>query len=943
MRRALRLLAACSVIAAACVPPEPAAPIPPPISYLPPRPTAAVPPPAPVLPPEAPPLARLPADVRPVQAALFLQIDPRADRFAGTVEILVDLTRPRDVIWLHGRGIHAKAASVRLEGSAPLDATYGEVDPSGVAALRLAQPIGPGRAVVRIDYDAPFGRTAEGLYLASRGGDRYAFTQLEAVAARRMMPCFDEPAFKIPFDLTLFVPNGMEAIASTRELERAPAQGDLVRISYAQTAPLPAYLLAFAVGPLDVVQGPPIPPNAVRKRPIPLRGAAARGRGKELRYALAHTGEVVRALEQYVGIEYPYDKLDILAVPGKRGAMENPGAITFAERLLLVDEARAPASQKRAFWSVMTHEVAHQWFGDLVTMPWWDDLWLNEAFATWATGRLLPEMRPGEDLDLVRVVRAQGAMETDSLISARQVRQEVRTIHDIQNAFDEITYRKGAGVIGMFERWMGRDAFRAGITSYLTAHQNGNATADDLFAALSVAAGRDVGGPFRSFVSQAGVPLVEARLACSPAGNYLALRQSRHLPLGSAGDPRRTWEIPVCAKVPDGKRTQEVCTLLTGAEGTLPLPAAKCPAWVMPNADAAGYYVLSMPPADMKKLTTSALKELTVPERLAVVHGLRAAWARGTPVADVLPLLTPLATQPDRAVVQAVMEPFRTARSWLTTAAEREAIEKQAQRVFGPAWREVGWEPRKGKAEDEARRGLRAELLDFMVTVARDPAVRKEAASRGKAYVGFGKDAALHPEVADGDLLGTCLAAAAEDGDAALFDHLLRLLERTTDEASRGHLIVALGSFRAPDLAARGLALTFDPRIAAQDLTVILETQLGAPATRDAAWAWFERNVDQIAAKRPPSRRGQLPHLGTRFCDRAHADALSVLFAERIEKLEGGPRNLAAALEAIHLCAARRSAQEPSFRKALKIPEPAPGPAARADPGKSAAGASERR
>lgn len=931
MSRALRLLAVSSVLAlAACLPEEPAGPIPPPFVYTAPPPaTAPAPPP---LPAEPAPTERLPQDVRPAQAALFLHLDPRADRFAGTIEILVDLTRPRDVIWLHGKGLHVRSATVRAEGAAPAPAAYGEVDPSGVAALRLAQPVGPGRAVIRIDYDAPFGRDGEGLYLVERGGKRYAFSQLEAIAARTAVPCFDEPAFKIPYDITLFVPKGMEAVTNTREIERSYPGADIARISFAQTPPLPSYLLAFAVGPLDVVNGPVLAPTAVRKRQVRLRGVAAEGRGKELSYALAHTGEILTALEAYLGMEYPYDKLDVLAVPEKRGAMENPGAVTFAEQLLLVDEASAPASQRRAFWGVTTHELAHQWFGDLVTMPWWDDTWLNEAFATWATARLLPELRPGEGFDLAHALNAQRAMHTDGLVSARKVRQEVRTVHDIQNAFDDITYRKGGGVIAMFERWVGRDAFRAGLGSYLSAHQHGNATADDLFAALTVAAGRDVAGPFRSFVDQPGVPLVEARLACGASGNYLSLRQSRHLPLGSAGDPRRTWQIPVCAKVPDGKSTQEVCTLLTGEEGTLPLPGSKCPAWVMPNAGGAGYYVMSMPPADLKRLTAKAWKELSGPERLAAALALRAAWTRGTPVADVLPALAPLARDPEHAVVKAATEPFEVARGWLTDPAGRAAVEKQAQRALGRAWKDVGWAPKKGQADGEERRALRADLLAFMALVARDPAVRREAAARGRAYVGFGGDGALHPEAVDRDLAGACLVAAAEDGDAALFEHLLRLLGKETSDVVRARLVTALGSFRAPDLAARALGLTFDARVPATELTAILEAQLGAPETRDAAWRWFEANVDALALRRPPSRRGYLPLMGARFCDRAHADALSKLFADRVERLEGGPRNLAVALEAIHLCAARRAVQEPSFRKAFHLPEPKAGPSGPADP-----------
>jgi alanyl aminopeptidase len=810
-----------------------------------------------------------------------------------------------------------------MEGGAPIEAAYAEVDPSGVAALRLAQPVGPGRAKIRIDYDAPFSRTGDGLYVVERAAKRYAFTQFEAITARTAFPCFDEPAFKIPYDLTLFVPKGMEGIANTHEIDRADAAGNTTRLTFATTASLPSYLLAFAVGPLDVVAAPDIAPNAVRKRPLPLRGIATQGRGKELTYALAHTGEVIASLENYFGIEYPFDKLDMIAVPEKRGAMENPGAVTFGEWLLLVDEQSAPTVQKRAFWSVTAHELAHQWFGDLVTMPWWDDIWLNEAFATWAQARTVAELRPGDGADLNMLRAVEDAMGTDSLISSRKVRQDVQSVHDIANAFDDITYRKGGGVIGMFERWMGKDAFRTGISSYLNAHRGAGATADDLFAALSVAAGRDVGAPFRSFVNQPGVPLVEATLACSPKGNFLSLKQSRHLPLGSAGDPNRTWQIPVCAKVPDGKTTKEACTLLATPEGTLPLPTATCPAWVMPNAAAAGYYVFSMPPADMKKLAApAAFKELGAAERVAVAHALRTSFSRGTPVADLLPVLDSLAAQPERQIVSAAMDPYRIAHSWLVQPKEREAVEKQARRVFGPAWKAVGWEAAKGKTDDDERRALRSELLAFMVFVARDPAVRKEAAERGRAYLGYGKDGQLHPDAAHKDLLGICAMVAAEDGDAALFDHVARLLDRAQDDVVRGRVLGALGAFRAPDLAARALAMSFDPRIPPPETASILDQQLHEPETRDAAWAWFKAHVDELAAKRPPDRRGGLPWFGAAFCDRAHADELSALFADRIQKLEGGPRNLSAALEAMHLCAARRAVQEPSFRKALKLPAP---------------------
>ena len=877
---------------------------------------------APALPAEPVPLGRLPSDVRPQHVSLTLHIDPNQDRFSGTVEILVNLTQPRDVIWLHGKDMHAKSATVKVEGSTPVIATYTEVDPSGVVALRLPQPIGPGRTTIHIDFDAPFMRTAEGLYVVERAGKRYAFTQFEPVSARRAFPCFDEPAFKVPFDVTLIVPKGMEAIANTREIERTDAAEIDMRVTYATTAPMPSYLAAFAVGPFDVVVPPPIPPNAVRKRALPFRGVAAQGRGKELAHSLAETAEMVHVLESYFGIEYPYDKLDIVAVPDKIGGMENVATVMMAEQYLLVDDT-TPTDQKRFIWTVMLHEVAHQWFGDLVTMPWWDDTWLKEAFATWSSGRLVPTVRPENGADVWLLHWIHDGMRADSLVSARQVRQDVRNGDDIVNAFDfDITYSKGASVIGMFERWMGKEAFRTGISSYLKTHGHGGAVMADLFAALSTASARDVATPFRSFLDQPGVPLVDAKIVCSAQGNVLELQQKRHLPLGSTGDPNRVWQIPICAKMPGEKATTEVCTLLTKPKASLPLPGSTCPAWVMPNAGAVGYYIFSMPVGDMNKLTTTAYKDLNLPERVAVVHSLQTSFGRGTPIADILPVLVPLANLPERQMVHAAMEPFRIARSWLTRPVERDALEKEARQVLGPVWKSLGWAPNKGKVEDDDRRELRADVLSFMVGVARDKAIRKEAAEKGRAYVGYGKDGAFHMDVADKDLLGTCLVVAAEEGNAAFFDHLVRSLERAGDETTRKRVIVALGSFRTPDLAARALALSFDPRIPSPEVVTIVDAQLREPDTRDNAWLWFKHHIDDIAAKSRSFDRRQLPLQGASFCDNTHADELQALFAERMQKIEGASVFLAKTVEAIRLCTASRAIQEPSFRKALEVPAP---------------------
>ncbi len=316
---------------------------------------------------------------------------------------------------------------------------------------------------------------------------------------------------------------------------------------FAPTLPLPSYLIAFAVGPLDIVPAPDVPPNAVRKRALPLRAVTTKGHGKEIAYALAHTGEILAVLEQIFGIEYPYDKLDIIAVPDKGGAMENAGAVTFSDGLLLFDEKKAPLWQKRGYASVMAHELAHQWVGDLVTAAWWDDIWLNESFATFIGAKAADQWDPKMDGRMELLDGVQGAIGSDSLVSARSIRQPIESTNDIENAFDGITYQKGGGVLSMFERWVGPATFAKGLHDYLSQHRFASATADDFLSAESAAAGKDVKTPFHTFLDQPGVPFVEAEVKCDGSPR-LHLKQSRYLPMGSTGDSNKTWQIPICAR-----------------------------------------------------------------------------------------------------------------------------------------------------------------------------------------------------------------------------------------------------------------------------------------------------------------------------------------------------------------------------------------------------------
>ena len=860
-----------------------------------------------------PPNGKLPADVTPLRYRLELMIVPDRERFAGVVEIDLRVTEPTARIFLHAQAMNVAEVSLRGATGRLFAATFRAFGDTGIAALELAEPIQPGDYIARFSYDAPFDRQLRGLYRVDAGGEAYAFTQFEAISARLAFPCFDEPRFKTPFEVTLTVRADDTAIANTQETSVELLADGLRRVRFAPTEPLPTYLLAFAVGPLDVVEAEPLPPNDVRPHPIPFRAIAVQGKGGDLAYAIQHTPPMVAALERYFGIAYPYDKLDILAVPDfAAGAMENAGAITFREPLLLLAPDEATESQRRGFSYVMAHELAHQWFGNLVTMPWWDDIWLNEAFATWMGHRVVEEVHPEQLAGVSLLQSVHHAMAQDSLASARVIRQPIESNHDILNAFDSITYSKGGGVLAMFERYLSAPTFASGIHAYLEQHRFGTATSSDLIASLGAAAQRDLTPAFDSFLTQTGVPLVSAQLSCT-AGQAprIALGQSRYRPLGAAQELPRVWQIPICVRWGVGKQVEQTCTLLTEASGSLELPGTSCPDWFMPNADAGGYLRFVVPAEDSQRLLTRGFSKLNVREQVAVVDSLSAGFSAGTLDANVLyTAAKALVASQERSVATAPMAWLNYAREHLVATEQRARVDAFGRTLYQQHKKRLGWKAAANEAGE--RRLLRTQVLSFLTLDARDATTRREAIQRANAYLGLGGDGQVHADAVDPDLLGIVLTVALQDGDAALFDRLLALLYATEDAVLRDRLLSALGSTREPELARRALQLGLDAKVRVNEVLTPLSHQLDDPEQRDAAWQWLVDNFDGVVARVGPMRAGRLPWLGARYCAVDKQAQVRTLFEPRLAALGGGPRNLNGALEAIGLCAVKAATQRAS-------------------------------
>jgi alanyl aminopeptidase len=875
----------------------------PPVAQLPVLPTAPV---------EAVPSLQLPSDVRPTGESLTLRIDPSQPRFSGSVAIDVVLQRAKKVLWLHGRDLRVSHVTVTPEGGAAIQATWAARDKSGVASLTLLTEAPSGKARIAIDYDAAFNAGLLGLYRTQQSGVSYAFTQFESIDARRAFPCFDEPGAKIPFSVSLLVPKDDVAVSNGPELDRVPGPDGTALVHFATTPPLPSYLVAFAVGPLDVVRAPDVPPTAVRAKPLPLRLFAAKGRGPELAFAAARAGKILTTLESYFGIAFPYDKLDLLAVPERRGAMENAGAITFEESGLLLDEKTASLPARQSFAYVVAHEAAHQWFGDLVTTAWWDDIWLNESFATWMGYKAVELWDPTLRASLSFSGDVHGSMAQDGLASARQIRQPIASTGDIENAFDSITYGKGGGVLAMFERWLGPEVFQRGVHDYLEAHKFGSATAADFVAALSAAAGKDVGTPLRTFLDQPGVPFLEEALSCDGKGGArVHVKQSRYLPIGSTGDARRTWQVPVCVRYGQKGATHEACALVTEPEADIPLDS--CPDWAWPNAGGVGYYHLGLAKDDLKAIG-KALPLLTPAEKIAYADSLEASLEKAsTPMADVLAALPPLAADRDPEVESAASRIVQQARDWLYGDPLRPKIEAHIRHLFGPTATRLGWNAQKG--EDSAQAKLRREVLFLLADVAEDPAVRAEAKRRGALYLG--KDDKMHPEAVDPNLAYLSLAILGEDADSKTWETMLARLSNTDNPLSRSRLIGALSLARNPELAARarGLSLESGP-LRHQEILATLGNQLIDPPLRDDAWVWLKTHFDELLAKVKDQDFGGIGLLGIAggLCDEARATEAERLFAPRLGSIEGGARAGASTVENIRLCAAERGAQEASAR-----------------------------
>jgi puromycin-sensitive aminopeptidase len=772
---------------------------------------------------------RLPRHVIPTRYDLRLEPDLVAAAFTGQVTITITVKQTTRTILVNAVDLVIQSATGEGQQGRTLTASV-ELDPQAQRAkLTFGEPIQPGEWRLHLSFHGKLNDQLRGFYRstykdASGTVQTLAATQFEATDARRAFPCWDEPDFKAVFSTTLVIDPQLTAVSNTTVVSESTVNNKKV-VRFADSIIMSTYLVAFIVGRLEATK-----PSYVGKTPIRLWTIP----GKQ---PLTSFGQDIAAaslkfFEDYYGIPYPGDKLDLLAIPDfASGAMENLGAITFRETALLVDQRTGTHAELERVADVVAHENAHMWFGDLVTMSWWNGLWLNEAFATFmemlAVDAWKPEWKRWESFSVARAA----AFSVDGLMSTRPIEYQVRAPKDADAMFDILTYEKGASVLRMLEQYIGPTIFRDGVRQYLRTHAYDNADTKDLWTALGAVASQPVPELMNGWIFQPGFPLVTAEL-CT---RELRLSQQRFSYLARASDAEQFWQIPVQIRLVIGDRTEHRRLLLTERETSIELPVGVTSVFI--NEGGHGFYRVRHRAPLLEQLLDQGLDRLAAIERFALVGDVWATTMAGlTPLHEYLKLAAHFKNERDKNVWAALLDSFSFLNR-IISSEDRASLETFVRGCLSPAINELGWDARPG--ESELVRQLRGDLLGALGRLGNDAAAQQEAAERYQRY-------RKNSVSVDPNIVPALVAILAHIGDEARYDEFLALYRAASTPQEERRYLFSLASFRHEDLLARTLARTINGEIRTQDAPFIVGALLTNVYGRERAWDFVKANWDQM-------------------------------------------------------------------------------------------------
>jgi alanyl aminopeptidase len=837
---------------------------------------------------------RLPKNPRPVFQRIELTLDARERDYTGSTTVELQVIAPTKTLRFHAEGLTIESLAVTQRGK-PQTATFAAIDTQTVE-VSLGQPLTTGQAKLAITFRNAFDTTAVSLYRLDFEGHAYSYTQFEDVHAREAFPCWDEPSFKFPYQFVLTVPERDVALTNTPALSEQ-LKGGVKTVTFARTKPLPSYLLAIATGPFEFV---PIPGTS-----IPARVVTPKGKSGLVREAVAATPPLLNVLEQYFDQPYPYEKLDLIAVPEFwYGAMENPGLITFRDETLLLDPVTTDPGDIERLQRIVAHELAHIWFGDLVTMAWWDDLWLNESFAEWMATKAVNRVYPASKYEARQIDGVQSAYRIDALPTTRAIRQPVKSQAVLLQAADALAYKKGEAALEMVESWIGDDKFRQGVLAYLKRFAWKNAQGSDLWTALGKAAGAEVASVLTSYLDQPGMPLLQAEIL---AGGKVRLSQSRYTLAGSPAPAQQLWKIPLTLTFQAQGRVAKRLLVLDRPSLELVLTDGAEIEWLHPNASEKAYARWSLPPQQLQRLA-QARNQLDLRERMNFSRNAVALLSCGAIEADsLLELLESTLRDDDPLVFEQALESIDAIWEPFSDGPGREPMRRWVARALAPAAANLGTTPRPG--ED-----LRWSLLRPLVLRWRDEATDDRElvlwASRAASQLlesGSGVDPTL---------ISTVMRIAARHGDVSLFERIRMRYESSSSASLKPILLNALGNFGDRQLANKALDYALEGPIPPDELMEIPSEVAENRDHKGVAYDWVKQHFEPIKARVPQFALSYLPWFAA-GCDLERvADARS-FFLDPARAVPGTERTMNQVGAAVAACSSLRERAQPSLLRYL--------------------------
>ena len=777
---------------------------------------------------------RLAQTIRPVAQQVTLHIDPEATDYTGSTTISIEVAEQADIIRLHAKDM--QITSLRLAtGDRSLAVTH-ESGEHGLLTIAAAQPFAPGSYELQISFSNNFNDDGVGINRTEQAGRHYIFSQFEAIDARQGFPCFDEPGFKFPWQMTMVVPSNVIPITNTPEVSVTEHDGRKT-VVFDTTPALPSYLIAVAVGPFELVpiEGMSIPGNVV----VP------QGKKHLAAAAVETTPPLLAFLEDYFGEPYPFKKLDLIATnQAFSGAMEHPGAITYSDFFLLLDE-NASAAQRAILIKITAHELAHQWFGNLVTMQWWNDLWLNESFADWMGDKTATAIFPESAIELPELRTLFQIMDMDAQPTTKPIRHEFKATDNFEDGVF-LAYYKGKAVLSMFEEAVGPQVFRDGVVHYLRKYSRGNATADDLWAEINAGAEFDVADGLARFVNQPGIPLLT--VTAQGDGRY-EFAQSR-LVIGAEPTAQEQWIIPLHYKYLLGDRVVTAGLVVDEPSEIVQLDPDV--AWILPSADQRGYYRWSIPDDMLLQLGDDAATHLNVRERMGLLTNL---WALLTAnklhAAAYLSAMRGVASDTDPAVIEALLDQLATVREALITPELREPFAAFLRELLAPTLARIGSASIPG--EDSAVTEMRAQVLLWLADYGRDGVARDVIDAIAERYVA-GK-------IPASELAAVALRTAPRWGTVETFKTLRERFEPLleTSPGERRNYVRALGSFRDPDAVRQVLDYVLTGILQPVDVGTVLARLADSEDNYEILLPWAMQNDAALRELLPAGPMANLP------------------------------------------------------------------------------------